>query len=724
MLDVGCRIGGQMLGMLLADQGAAVTRVVTAAQAVPPPESCVWNRGKRLVSLGATAPLAALIAASDIVITDDLARETRPGLDEASLRAARPDVISCDIPALPGGVALDAAEADALVGAMTAVHQPDHANASPLYNALPLPSVLAATRAAAAVAAALAARDRDGAGRSVEVSLYEAMLLAWGRHLVKLGAQEDIGVVPRLPLLRQYQCADGRYVQLHGNFETRWSRIFLQVAGHPEYIAEAAEIVRSGSADPTVQRTWLDRITAYMRTRPAAEWESQLNDAGGAAAMSRTVEEWLVHEHARAAGIVVDVPGTPYGTMTQPGVAVTVGGGAAREGPAPAVTSRRALPLSGVRVLDLTILIAGPTCGRTLAELGAEVVKIDDPHRVPSIHSWMDTNRGKRSLLLDLKATEGREVFWRLLETADVVVTNYRKGKLEKLGLGYDDLIRRRPNLVYASINAFGADGPWAGRAGWEQIVQAASGHQVRRGGRGRVPLVVTPWVCDYTAGLLAAFGVALAMHDRSRGGGPRQVQTSLAASGALVQSRYFFDYPGYARAEIEAEALGESALSRLYEARDGWLYLDAAEPGAWGRLLRVREFASLAAAEHRADLAERIAAIFRTEAKAYWLSALADAGVAVVERRTLADLRDGRELWEKGLLVSRPHEVYGSVRYVDTRLRWSDAAAPDLGAPRAPGQDSRAVLRTFGYSDDEIERLIRGEVVGEHVLSIRETGV
>lgn len=755
VLEISSRASGSILGMLLADQGAAVTKIIGgdlgSTDAVQPPSFYTWNRGKRLIWLepdleSGTAAVTEMLGSTDVIVADDVAMGAMLGIDDATARAIRPEIIYCSLPALPGGLGIAAPEVDPLVGAMTAVHQTSHSDPAPSYNPLALPSVLAATRAAAAVTAALAARDRGSAGRSVEVSLYEAMLMAWGRHLVRLGEHEDIGVVPKLPLLRQYRCADGRYVQLHGNYETRWSRILLQVAGHSEYIDEAAKVVRSGGSDPQVQATWLRRITAYMLTRPAAEWEQLLNDAGGAAAMSRTVEEWLDHEHPREAGLVVETAGTPYGTMKQPGVAVTVSGGAvgarpdeveSRPGhrrPARGTATGPHLPLSGVRVLDLTILIAGPTCGRTLAELGAEVIKIDDPHRVPSIHSWVDANRGKSSLLLDLKAPEGREIFWRLLDSADVVVSNYRRGKLGKLGLGYEDIVRRRPNIVYASVNAYGAKGPWAGWAGWEQVVQAASGHQVRRAGRRQTPMVVTPWVCDYTAGLLAAYGVALAMHDQARGGGPRHVETSLAASAALVQSQYFFDYPGYVRKEIEGPAcLGESALSRLYEARDGWLFLEASPPGAWDRLVRLPELAALAAdgrfadavgrAVHESELSAELARLISTKDKRHWIAELTRLGVPTVERRTLEDLRADSGLRERGVIVTRAHPVYGSVRYVDTQVRWSDVAAPDLGPPPAPGQNTRDVLHRAGYGDDEIARLLQREVVAEEVLSIRESG-
>ena len=154
--------------------------------------------------------------------------------------------------------------------------------------------------------------------------------------------------------------------------------------------------------------------------------------------------------------------------------------------------------LQGARVLDLCIVLAGPTCGRTLAEYGADVIKIDDPSRPYDPSGSLDVNRGKRSMFRDLKREEGRQVFFELLETADVVVENYRKGSLAKLGLDYDSLRQRKPDLVYASLNAYGYDGPWSERPGWEQLAQATSGMQVRRGGREDAPMLMPYPVNDY----------------------------------------------------------------------------------------------------------------------------------------------------------------------------------------------------------------------------------
>ena len=215
-----------------------------------------------------------------------------------------------------------------------------------------------------------------------------------------------------------------------------------------------------------------------------------------------------------------------------------------RPAPQPAPTTGNSGVMSvleGVRVLDLAIVLAGPTCGRTLGEFGADVIKIDDPSRPYDAAGNVDVNRGKRSIQLDLKSEQGKEVFWKLVDSADVVVENNRKGAMERMGLGYEEVSRRKPTIVYASLNAFGYDGPWSQRPGWEQLAQATSGIQVRRGGRDAAPKLLPYPMNDYGTGLLGAYAVALALHERNRTGKGQSVDSGLTLTACLLQSPIFW---------------------------------------------------------------------------------------------------------------------------------------------------------------------------------------
>ena len=224
------------------------------------------------------------------------------------------------------------------------------------------------------------------------------------------------------------------------------------------------------------------------------------------------------------------------------------------------------------------------------------------------------------------------------------MVENYRKGSLARLGLGYDEVRKRRPDLIYASLNAFGYDGPWAGRPGWEQLAQAATGIQTRRGGRDAAPQLLPYPMNDYATGLLGAYSVALALNERQRTGLGQQVDGGLALTAGLLQSPYFLDFKDHQRAEPEGLDLrGHSALSRLYQAADGWLCLHCPDNAAWDELTRLPDFAPLAddarfaAAPSRrqndAALCAALSPILSANPRRHWIHLLQPTAVSVIEK-------------------------------------------------------------------------------------------
>src|SRR2546429_386946 len=236
--------------------------------------------------------------------------------------------------------------------------------------------------------------------------------------------------------------------------------------------------------------------------------------------------------------------------------------------------------LDGVWVIDFGQSIAGPLTAMLLADQGADVIRVDPPGGpiwdTPANASHNDVNRGKRSLLLDLKSTEGREVVWRRLASADVVAQNYRAGKLARLGLSYEAVRQRKPDIIYASLNAFGHVGPWAERPGHEQFAQAATGMQCRFGGDGP-PLLQPNPINDYGTGFMGAYAVALALLQRQRTGEGQHVDTALAYTAMFHQSPIMQVYAGERWGEPSGpDRLGPAPLHRAYRARDGWFFIGA----------------------------------------------------------------------------------------------------------------------------------------------------
>ena len=766
VLDFGHYIAGPLLGMLLADQGAAVIKVERPGgdPARKEPAFATWNRGKRSVSLDLKSQAGKATATELAKASDILLENFRPGVADRlgigyeALSALNPRLIYCSLPGYGENHPRRQQQGwEPLIGAASGLYPNVEDSHEPLYSPLPIASTFAAIIGSVAVTMAVCARDRSGAGQRIEVPLFDAMFTAMGRHLVKFHDHDepDTRSQPRLPMQRQYQCADGRWVQNHGNYR-RFVHQFLEAAGNPEWGPEAvADFGRP--LDVETADMWVQRFEETFRQRTALEWQEAISAAGGACTVCKAVEEWLEHPHPLEANMVVEVEDATLGRMKQPGIQVRL------RGTPGSIQSRAPLlgehteqvltelkqhgsplaaeiadddrddgpqqdemlsALQGVRVLDLCIVLAGPTCGRTLAEYGADVIKIDDPSRPYDPSGSLDVNRGKRSILLDLKSEEGRQVFFELLGTADVVVENYRKGSLAKLGLDYESLRQHKPDIIYASLNAYGYDGPWSERPGWEQLAQATSGMQVRRGGRDDAPMLMPYPVNDYGTGMMGAFAVALALHERNRTGNGQSVDSGLALTAGLLQSPFFLDFEGHRRNEPEGRSLrGISALSRLYQASDGWFYLHCPDRSARDRLFQLDEFTRLAnhpelSAEsvstpaQDGELARQMAKVFATRSCSHWLAKLETVDIPATKTAGIGYFRDEEHVRKAGLVITREHPGQGMADHLGNTAHLS-ATPMRLGRPTPLlGADAREILAEAGIADERIAGLIASGVV------------
>ena len=371
------------------------------------------------------------------------------------------------------------------------------------------------------------------------------------------------------------------------------------------------------------------------------------------------------------------------------------------------------MPLSGIRVLDLCIILAGPTCGRTLAEYGAEVIKIDSWFRPPTDRQLYDVGRGKRSICLDITRPSGLEVFYRLVDTADVVLGGFRKGVAERLGIGYEQLRERRSDLVYLAINAFGQDGDWANRPGYEQNAQAATGVQVRNGGRGEKPIHSPYTFNDYGTGLMGAYAVMLALLHRRHTGKGQFVHTSLAQTGSTFSSSCLVDYDGFERNEVEGlDARRINALNGLYQAADGWLAIADAD---WKGLVSLEAFAHLSARKEFATeelrtrndtmLAEEVSSVIARESVSDWLGQLRSVGVNAVRNDDIEHILADDYPREHGLIVDEESPHLGKVTHAGVAPRFS-RNQPILGTAPIFGEETEAVLLELGYEVKEIDAL------------------
>ncbi len=375
-------------------------------------------------------------------------------------------------------------------------------------------------------------------------------------------------------------------------------------------------------------------------------------------------------------------------------------------------------PLEGVKVVDLTSYIAGSYGAMMLADLGADVVKVeaiegDSFRELSGFYGW---NRGKRSLAVNLKEPDGRAIVHRLAEHADVVMENMRPGVVERLGVDYETLRAINPRLIYSTVTAFGSDGPYKDRPGFDPLLQAMGGLMTLQG-FGEAPQYLRIAPTDYYCAALACQAILAALFVRERTGRGQRVQTSLLQAVLALQSGLVVDYPGH---EV---VYRNTPTYRLYQAGDGEsFFLAVGNQSFWVKLCKVvgREdlaqdprFGSWVARRDNAEaLMPLLESAFASRPAAEWVRILTDNDIPAALTQSLQQfMRDPAVLHHK-MVVQYDHPELGPLSLMGQPLRFSETQAPDAGPPPMLGQHTAEVLRQAGYADHEIADLRRRGVV------------
>jgi crotonobetainyl-CoA:carnitine CoA-transferase CaiB-like acyl-CoA transferase len=391
-------------------------------------------------------------------------------------------------------------------------------------------------------------------------------------------------------------------------------------------------------------------------------------------------------------------------------------------------------PLDGYRVLELAHLIAGPVAGLYLADLGADVVKVESPDGGDAARTvyagpggdspvFLAVNRNKRSLALDLRRPEGRAVFRRLVERADVVIEAYRGGTAERLGIDYASLAPCNPRLVYCSLSAFGPTGPWRDKPGLDMLVQAMGGLMAVTGEPGGGPVLTGAPVVDTIGALLAGQGILTALLHRERSGEGQRVDVSLL-DGLLLA--HVARLSVFLATGEEPGRLGSAhphmAPFQAFRCRDGWIYVAVWLERLWPPFCEAIERPDLAAdprfatgaarVRHRAALAAALDEVFATATVEEWLARLQARDVLCAPVNRYRDLPTDPQVVASGMLVEQDHAPAGRIRTLATPVRFSRTPGTVRTPAPALGEHTDAVLAEAGLAPDEIDRLRADKVV------------
>ena len=385
--------------------------------------------------------------------------------------------------------------------------------------------------------------------------------------------------------------------------------------------------------------------------------------------------------------------------------------------------------LDGVKVLDLTQIMAGPYCTMMLADMGAEVVKVekpnggDDTRRMgpPFIEgesaAFLGINRNKRSIVVDLRSDEGREIVFDMARNYDVLVQNFRPGSLERMGLGYEQVRELNPAMVYCTISGFGVTGPYARRGGFDLVTQGMSGLMSVTGHPDSVPTKVGVPVCDLNAGMFAAIGILTAYINRLKTGEGQHVDTSLLEGGIAYtfwESAMYFatgDVPG-----PKGSAHRLTAPYQAFETSDGYVNIGAANQANWERLCAAIGREELVSdsrfveprdrMDNLGDLISTLEQTFSQKSSGYWLDALEAAGVPAGPIYDIRQVYEDPQVRAREMVVETDHPIAGRTSNIGIPIKLSETPGRFRRPAPTLGQHTDEVLRELGRSDGEIADL------------------
>ncbi|MGK2966491.1 MAG: CaiB/BaiF CoA transferase family protein, partial [Tepidiformaceae bacterium] len=760
ILDFTQGIAGPMACMILSDFEPDVIKVEPPGgdRMKEHPGYLAWNRNKRRVTLDLHTyeglhAAKELIATADVAVFDALPGELeRLGLDGATLTAKHPALLHTWMPPYgEEGRWSQLPPDDMLLSAVTGISFMQFSRADvPVYLVSPQASYGQGMLGATAIATALYERQRSGLGQSLVVSGLDGVADIEAGGAIRAEGVMRFGGDPRggIPYYRLYRCSDGLWLFLGTLTQPFFLKALeavdcMDLMAHPEIGGDFTTLQLPPGRDIAIER-----LNERFAEKTRDEWLKILYDNGVPRGPAGIREKWFDSETVAENEMrvvlghpelgPVELPGVPVKLPETPGSVrhhtldvkveaiephVPTVGGVGAGGPA----AKGAL--DGIRILDIASFIAGTYAPAILSNYGADVIKVEalegDAFRAFGL-GFIAYNRGKRGLSINLKDPRGLELFYEMVQQADVVLDNYRLGVRERLKVDYESLRKVNPRIITCSVTAYGPVGPYSTDPGFDPILQARSGMMAAQGGV-TGPGVGEPVfhqiaVNDTATATMAAFGVVAALYAREITGRGQDVQTSLANQSVLCQSGELTWYEGRPASPLGGEdCVGVGALRRFYECADGWVAFAASKPEHFHAVAVAmghpewagRYTAETALAESRdgalaGAIAEAALGLTREDA----VDRLLTRGVPAAPALRIEEVMDGPFMRQNGFFEEYTHPQWGKVEGARRLGRWSRTP----GAYRYPapliGEHSVELLREFGFEQERIDGLLAGGVV------------
>jgi len=754
VIDLSENTAGDYTGLLLCDMGAEVIKIIptNTPSSIIENDSRFFNRGKKSVTLNMDSKngiesLHALIASADIVISTKLIAEaTKLKLNYEDIAALNESLIYCSIPPYGDtGPMANIPGDDGTIGTYTGVHEGQGGETgTPQYVQVPLVSYGTAFTASLAIAAALLERESSGQGQKVEVSMYagsaamQATSFIDGEEVTK---RIRVGGGKRgLPVYRLFECNDSWLFMACGN-NVFWNKLCIALE-----LYDLLDDERFANAPWGIPMEHWDELSDLIEPKFASNtreyWLKLLTENDIPCGPAETRKWFETHPQVIHNQMLLDINDPILGQTRQPAPPIRfTESNSNAQGAAPlpgddnnilktlipkSTSIKKTMnplshPLEGIKVVDLTGYIAGAYGTTMLADLGADVLKVEsfagDGFRQngAAFQGW---NQGKRGAIINLKHPEGMEIFHQLVRDADVVTENFRGGIAEKLSVDYKSLRKINSNIIYSTVNGYGLTGPYSNYPAFDPLIQAQGGLMRDQGGDG-APIFLRLAASDYSSAILSAYGIVAALYYRKLHNIGQHVEISLVNSAFAYQAAEYFSYPNKPL-QKRVGTVGKSADYRLYQTKNGWVFISCKQSSEWLKLCDainrpdLQQYENIGKRQNEDSYLNNVLEqIFMQKELNEWLNILRKTKVMCAPNQSITGLHDDPQAQAIGITTETNTFNLGNIRLQGLPFKFSRTPGKlDLPAP-AHGEHTDQVLSELGFASIKIKDLRNRGIIG-----------